>query len=284
MNQNTNRIIKKLSWVFYTLAFVSLVYFLLPFFNLTTENEATNTFFNRFETGIIILVFVIVGFGVIALIQQFFYQEFKQDQKTHDSSKDKILLKINMPNQLAGSIILFFAVIGFSSFMNIILFFPDIIFEEEIIEGFLIFEKILFGFFYLICHFLVIVFGLRLFRGMPPIFIATEKGFCYEPAGISTGWILWEDVLEVRESSVLKGGPYYGPKTESVLGIKLRNPEEYNLKTFSPMMKYLVESAQKLNDYQTEGVGDMLLNPVDFGIHYGKVREILLEYSKRNKK
>jgi hypothetical protein len=95
-------------------------------------------------------------------------------------------------------------IMGFSALVNTMLFVPEILFEKDQIARFTIFEKIIFGFFYLITHFLVIVFGQRLFKGMPPIFIATEKGFSYEPAGISTGWVLWEDVAEVkRKRSVL---------------------------------------------------------------------------------
>ncbi len=77
---------------------------------------------------------------------------------------------------------------------------------------------------------------------MPPIFIATEKGFCYEPTGISTGWILWEDIAEVAESTI-----------------------------YAPLLKYVVEFGQKFHNYQTEGVGDILLRPSDFGDQYEKV-------------
>jgi len=56
----------------------------------------------------------------------------------------------------------------------------------------------MFGIFYVIAHFLIIVSGLRLINGMPPAFIATERGFLYNPSGISSGWILWEDVEEAR--------------------------------------------------------------------------------------
>lgn len=128
---------------------------------------------------------------------------------------------------------------GFSALVNTMFFAPEILFEKDQIARFSIFEKILFGFFYLITHFLVIVFGQRLFKGMPPLFIATEKGFYYEPAGIGSGWILWEDIAEVSESEVLFGSG--------------------------------VNNGPKLHNYQTEGVSDILLRPSDFGNQYDEV-------------
>jgi hypothetical protein len=75
---------------------------------------------------------------------------------------------------------------------------------------------------------------------MPPLFIATEKGFYYEPAGIGSGWILWEDIAEVSAS-------------------------------YAPLLQQVVKFGQKFNNYQTEGAGDILLRPSDFGDQYEKV-------------
>jgi hypothetical protein len=176
---------------------------------------------------------------------------------------------------------LFIVALGISAFLNLLLFSPGTIFEKEQIEGFKLFEKILFGFFYTIAHFLVIVYGLRLLKGVPPVFIATEKGFCYEPAGIRSGWILWEDIQEARESTVLYGsGVNNGPTLMPVLGIKLINPEEYNAAAYAPLLQRVMKFGQKLHNYQTEGVGDVLLNPADFGSQYENVRELFKKKSK----
>ncbi|MFN3301394.1 MAG: hypothetical protein ACK41Z_14530, partial [Sediminibacterium sp.] len=175
------------------------------------------------------------------------------------------------PNHLGGHLILFLTIMGFSVLVNTMLFAPEILFEKDQIARFTIFEKIIFGFFYLITHFLVIVFGQRLFKGMPPLFIATEKGFYYEPAGIGSGWILWEDIAEVRESEVLFGsGVNNGPKLVPVIGIKLTNPEKYRA-AYAPLLQYAVNIGQKFHNYQTEGVGDILLRPSDFGNQYDEV-------------
>jgi hypothetical protein len=162
-------------------------------------------------------------------------------------------------------------IMGFSALVNTMLFVPEILFEKDQIARFTIFEKIIFGFFYLITHFLVIVFGQRLFKGMPPIFIATEKGFSYEPAGISTGWVLWEDITEVRESKVLFGsGVNNGPKLVPVIGIKLINPEQYSV-SYAPLLQQVIKIGQKFHNYQTEGVGDILIKPSDLGDQYENV-------------
>jgi len=64
-------------------------------------------------------------------------------------------------------------------------------------------------------------------------------GFSYKPAGIGSGWILWEDITEVRESEAPFGSG--------------------------------VNNAQKFHNYQTEGVGDILIKPSDLGNQYDEV-------------
>lgn len=282
MTNNQKNIIRKIQWILYPLAVLMAIEFFTKFFNydpLVAKDEI-NPVFEFIETGIMILVFAIVSIGVLALMQQYFTKELG---KTKDrvgkigtvdvsiAADAKQLLKIEAPTHIGGHLILFIAIMGFAAFVNIMLFAPEILFEKDQIERFTIFEKIIFGFFYLITHFLVIVFGQRLFKGMPPIFIATEKGFFYEPAGIGTGWILWDDITEVRESKVLFGsGVNNGPKLVPVIGIKLKNPEDYTA-NYAPLLQYVVKVGQKFHNYQTEGVGDILLRPSDLGDQYENV-------------
>ncbi|MDO8997106.1 MAG: hypothetical protein Q7U77_10810 [Sediminibacterium sp.] len=282
MTNNQQHIIKKLQWIIYPVVVLMVIEFFTKFYNYDPL-EATkkiNPVFEFIETGIMILVFAIVSIGVLALMQQFFTKELFKPQETLGSvdasaaANAKLLLKIDAPNHLGGHLILFLTIMGFSAFVNIMLFAPEILFEKDQIARFTIFEKIIFGFFYLITHFLVIVFGQRLFKGMPPIFIATEKGFSYEPAGISTGWVLWEDVAEVKESEVLYGsGVNNGPKLVPVIGIKLINPEQYHA-SYAPLLQYVVNIGQKFHNYQTEGVGDILIKPSDLGDQYENVLEL----------
>lgn len=247
MTNNQQNIIKKLQWILYPIVVLMIIDF---FIKLTNHdplevNEKSNEIFQWIDQGIVLVVFAIVSIGVLALMQQYFTKELLKTKETlgavdaSAAANAKLLLKIDAPNHLGGHLILFLTIMGFSVLVNTMLFAPEILFEKDQIARFTIFEKIIFGFFYLITHFLVIVFGQRLFKGMPPLFIATEKGFYYEPAGIGSGWILWEDIAEVRESEVLFGSG--------------------------------VNNGQKFHNYQTEGVGDILLRPSDFGDQYDEV-------------
>ncbi|MBT9483796.1 hypothetical protein [Sediminibacterium sp.] len=279
MTNNQQNIIRKLQWIIYPVVVLMIIDFIIKFSNHDPleVTEKSNPIFQWIDQGIVLVVFAIVSIGVLALMQQYFTKDLFKTKETlgaidvSAAANAKLLLKIDAPNHLGGHLILFLTIMGFSVLVNTMLFAPEIIFEKDQITRFTIFEKIIFGFFYLITHFLVIVFGQRLFKGMPPIFIATEKGFSYEPAGISTGWVLWEDITEVRESEVLFGsGVNNGPKLVPVIGIKLINPEQYRA-SYAPLLQYVVNIGQKFHNYQTEGVGDILIRPADLGDDYEKV-------------
>jgi hypothetical protein len=153
--------------------------------------------------------------------------------------------------------------------------------EEEKIKQFGNSEKIIFGFFYIFTNILVLVSGVRLTKGASSFFIATEKGFCYQPAGISTGWILWEDIVDFSETTTLYRNPAINsPTLITVLGIKLTNPQKYNAAIYAPIFKNLATITQKLNNYQTEGLGDIILNSSDFGKDYKKVVALFKEQTK----
>lgn len=279
MTNNQQHIIKKLQWVIYPVVVLMIIDFFIKFSNPDPleVNEKSNPIFQWIDQGIVLVVFALVSIGVLALMQQYFTKELFKPKETLGSvdasaaANAKLLLKIDAPNHLGGHLILFLTIMGFSALVNTMLFAPKILFNTDQINRFTIFEKIIFGFFYLITNYLVIVFGQRLFKGMPPVFVATEKGFYYEPAGISTGWILWEDVAEVKESEVLFGlGVNNGPKLVPVIGIKLINPEKYRA-SYAPLLQYVVNIGPNFHNYQTEGVGDVLIKPSDLGEDYEKV-------------
>lgn len=279
MTNNQQNIIRKLQWIIYPVVVLLIIDFFIKFSNHDPleVTEKSNPILQWIDQGIVLVVFAIVSIGVLALMQQYFTKELFKPKETLGpvdataAANAKLLLKIDAPKHIGGHLILFLAIMGFSVLVNTMLFAPEILFEKDQIARFTIFEKIIFGFFYLITHFLVIVFGQRLFKGMPPIFIATEKGFYYEPAGIGSGWILWEDIAEVRESEVLFGsGVNNGPKLVPIIGIKLTNPEKYRT-AYAPLLQYVVKVGQKFHNYQTEGVGDILLRPSDFGDQYDNV-------------
>ncbi len=285
MTNNQKKIIRTMKWIFYPAALFLFFDFVVKFLNRSpAEGFAANTeLFKKLDQFFVFAIFLICGIGVLALMQHFFSRGSKKSTKTNDAANAKLLLKIEAKSYLIVRIIFFQIVLAFAILLNLILFIPNFIFDQSQIESFSLLEKCLFGFFYIIAHFLLLVFGLRLINGMPPVFIATEKGFCYEPSGISSGWILWKDILEVRESQVLAGSnTWTGPRLDPVLGIKLTNPEEYNAAAFAPLLQYVVSFGQKLHNYQTEGVGDLLLIPSDFGNEYEKVKTLIKEMSQSN--
>jgi uncharacterized alpha/beta hydrolase family protein len=67
-----------------------------------------------------------------------------------------------------------------------------------------------------------------------------------------------------------------------VLGIKLIDPETYNAKAFVPLLRKLVNVGQKFNNYQTEGVGDILIRPEDLGTNYDQVKALFEQYASKN--
>lgn len=282
MTNNQQHIIKKLQWIIYPIIVIMVIEFFTKFYHYDPlgATEQSNPIIEFIETGLMVLVLGMVSIGVLALMQQYFTKELFKSKNALDemdavdksnASNAKQLMRIEAPKQVGVSLLLLVLAISFSVLLNIILFSPQSIFDLTQLNQFTILEKIFFGLFYLIAHFLVIVFGQRLFKGMPPLFIATEKGFYYEPAGIGSGWILWEDIAEVMETSILNGsGTTNGPVQMPVLGIKLKYPEQYSA-SYAPLLQQVVKFGQKFNNYQTEGVGDILLRPSDFGDDYEKV-------------
>jgi hypothetical protein len=277
MNENQKKILRILKLIFYFFAVILSAAFILKFFNIG-GSDYFNGILNALEWTqflILAIVVLVIGFVVLALIQTFFGKRSLTD---NSASQASVLIKINAPNATLKSFIALLVAIGFAVLLNYILLSPDAVFVQGQTLEFGIFEKVLFGLFYVIAHFLVIVFGTRLVKGSPPVFVATEKGFHYEPAGIGSGWILWKDVTEARESAVFYGSTTtQTPVLVPVFGIKLRNPELQSKNAYSPLLQKLSGVAQKLNNYQTEGVGDILIKPSDLGKDYEKVKALFEE-------
>ncbi|MFY7901040.1 MAG: hypothetical protein ACOVNY_12705 [Chitinophagaceae bacterium] len=217
-----------------------------------------------------LIPFVICGYVVYALIREFFRNK---PSNNSDAACAEKILKIKENKNLLRSLILFIAIICFAAFVNMLLFKPDIILDVRQLEDITFVEKLIFGFFYIVCHFLVIVFFRQLFSNSN-LFVATTKGFIYTPAGISTGWILWEEVVAVQETNILFGSSIAGPTTVPVLGLKLRNPEAY-IQQYNPALQQILTKANALNNFQTEGVRDLFLKPSDFGNDYQKVKDLI---------
>ncbi len=272
MNEHQQRLIKKLQWIlipaFILIAGISF----WPYLTSGSRAEADAAFrkFFLFTELLMIIPLLFCAFAAYALIREFFSKRKNTDT---NQALAEALIKIKAPYNKPGIAITLLVALGFAVLANLILISPETIFGPEQLNAFTITEKLFFGFFYVLCHFLLLAFGRQLFT-TTYVFIATDKGFQYTAAGISSGWVLWEDIEDIRESTVLSGNNIGGPATVPVLGIKLRSPEKYAA-NYNPALQKLISLAGKLNNFQTEGVGDLLLNPAHFGQRYEEVKALI---------
>ena len=269
MNDRQRAILKKMMWVCIFLIILFVFFFFWPKFTGGNQEEAASSahqFFN-WAKWLMLIPFLVGPFILFAFIWEFFKKQ-KIDE-TGAATAD-VLLTIQAPNRRINILFGLLITLSFTVILMILLFRPDIILEQHQLDGITSTEKLIFGFFSVLCMFLLIAGGRQLFTNQY-VFIATTKGFQYTPAGINIGWILWEEVDAVREASVLSGNGLIGAITTiPVLGIRLRNPDDY-AKKYNPALQKLVSMTGKFNNFQTEGVGDIVLKLADFGKRYKEV-------------
>ncbi|WP_407525689.1 hypothetical protein PDL71_04040 [Lacibacter sp. MH-610] len=277
MNEQQKRIVRKLQWITYPMAALLLIDFIFRFADAGYRNDKRiYSVFEIIDTVLWIAVLLIAIFVVAGLALQFFTQKSFQQQQEHVAAKAVVLMKIEKRNVKAVYLVLLLITLGFAVAANLLLFKPTIIWHEDDLKSITSVQLIAFGLFYSIVHFFLITIVVRLVKATPPLFTATEKGFWYEPAGISTGWILWEDVEEVRETGILSGRNRVASSVPA-LGIKLKYPHDYNAAQFTPLFRKFIEFAQRFHNMQTEGVGDLLINPSDLGDDYTAVKELIIK-------
>ena len=138
-----------------------------------------------------------------------------------------------------------------SFLINSILFQPDFITPDLDLTDISLGKKLIFGFFYLVAHFLLIVFFIRLLQHSS-FFIATEDGFFYEPAGVFVGFILWKDIAAIRENRLLAAqNSSFGPTTIPALVLSLKEPQKYN-RHYNFILRKIAELSSKFLRYQTQ--------------------------------
>lgn len=277
MTETQKKIFKNLRWFFFILMLGIIAVQFLPYFFPAFEPTAhkLKTFFGSLEHLIITLLFILFAFVVAGLIIHFIQTEKKRNAEK--PLPQDIILELKKPNEWIGKFILFFVISGFVGGMNFMLFKPDFLMEAEELKQIDTTAKLFFGLFYVIAHFLFVHFTLQLFRNHS-FFIATKDGFIYEPGHVSAGLVRWDNIAEIRETEVLYGNSNTnGPRMKPALGIKLKDPEAYN-QGYNPILKQLVAFGNRVNNYQTEGAGDILLDPSDFGKRYEEVKELLFKH------
>ena len=281
MNDNQKTLLRKLRRIIYPLILLTLVDvgIRLSKGSFEESDSSLSTFLFWVNALISLVVVLLVIFLLLSLIQHYFIKGPAKTDESHPAAQAAPLLKIIPSKQMFGNVLLLLVAISFATALNVLLFEPQRLLDSEQLERIANFEKILFGLFYLIAHFLLIVFGMRLLKGVPPVFIATELGFCYQPSGIGTGWILWSEVAAAKESSIIRASSSMGPIQEIVWGIRLRDAGKYQ-QQYAPLLQRYVQLAQPMSDFQTEGVGDILMSPSDFGKSYDSVKALFQKYAK----
>lgn len=277
LNENQKKLIRKLQWIIYPLFFVFIAVEILPEFIPSFKEKLgfVKTILGLIEKGIFLLLFLIFTWVLLGFI-------------LHELSKNRervnyknVILELKHKKSIVPFIVVL-AVLVFAIFMNYLLFEPSVIIEGNELTNISLMEKAIFTFFYVLVHFLLVVFTIRAIRN-PAYFILTNEGFFYEPSDVSVGFILWKDIATIKEDRLLANrGGFAGPTTIPALAISFKEPDKYN-KKYNFFLQKLVEIGTKLIKYQTGGVGDMVINPIDFGENYPKVKELMFEHFEKNK-
>lgn len=281
MNDNQKMLLRKLRRITYPIILLTLLDIGIRFTNDSPEESDSplSGFLFWVNTLITVAVLLLVIFLLFSLIQHYFLKGPAKPEVSHPAAQAELLLKIVPNNQKLGNFLLLLVAFGFAVVFNVLLIEPRRLIDSDQLERVTLFEKVLFGVFYLIAHFLLIVFGMRLLKEVPPVFIATELGFCYQPSGIGTGWILWSEIALAKESSIIRASNSMGPIEEIVWGIRLRDPERFQQQQFAPILQRYVQIGQPISQFQTEGAGDILMAPSDFGKSYDAVKALFLKYT-----
>lgn len=277
MNSRQTKIIRILQFVFYPIAAIMLIAFVLDFSRVWSGQgvEIIAAGERPVETDWVALgVAILFWIVFLALAIEFVARELFR-LRSRDAL-GRVILEIGR----VDSLVRFIPLVGVLPFVvgfNLFLLKPDIVSIDTTRVS--ITELLIFWLFYGIAHLLLVVFLLRAIRNRP-FFIVTDKGFLYEPGDISPGLIRWEDVSEIKEAELLSGqGTVSGPTTRPVLAVGLKDPDKYSAR-YTPLLGMLNRLLTKAVKYQTEGPGDVVLAAEDFGDRYGEVRNLLMEKAK----
>lgn len=278
-NSSQNKILKYLNYSFYVFAAIGIIFF-LSISGLIPTTIIDSIFQVLNALGSVIVV-IIIGFFSFMILG--FLIHFIQMQTVYGISNlevdGKIILDIRDKSK-TSSLVVFLVSAGFATLVNLILFKTDIIFDAVQIATFDFKDKLIFGFFYFLSHFLFIYFGFKMFKD-EPYFAISEKGFLYNPAGISYGMVLWDDVSSVKESTIMystfAGAHQVVPR--AVICVGLKNPEKY-LKRYNFVLRTLIRLINKFNRYQTENPSDLIIAKNVIAHDYEAIIALMNKYAK----
>ncbi len=93
--------------------------------------------------------------------------------------------------------------------------------------------------------FLVLNFTWRFIKA-PVIFRMDDQGIVYNPAGVSTGLICWDEIDDVNEANI-KVVRNDAPVFETVLAVKLKDPEAFR-KRYNIAIRPILQKGAKMYD------------------------------------
>lgn len=276
---NNQKIILKyrryFSYLFYVIVFICF----LTFFDVipTSVLESISKVWEYIG-----VVFTVIFIGFFSSIVLGFLIHFIKMQTYYGVSSlkvdGKIILNLVNKSGITGLIGLLL-VAGLTVLVNLIVFKNDIFFDPKEVT-FSFSEKLALGFFYVLAHFLLVVFTFRSLN-KESYFTISEKGFLYNPAGISFGMVLWKDVTSIRETVIMRSLGMYAPlRPQKVLTIGLANADEYNDR-YNIVLRSAIKLINKFNKYQTEGDADLIIDTQIFkDDEYELVLKLMKKYSK----
>ena len=108
------------------------------------------------------------------------------------------------------------------------------------------------------------IYFFKQFVKPPVIFRMDDQGIVYNPAGVSTGLIGWNEISDVNETNmkvVRNGAPVY----QTVLAVKVKEPQEFR-KKYNIGLRHLMKYGSAMYG------GDVMIESKVLGKHYDTVK------------
>jgi hypothetical protein len=122
----------------------------------------------------------------------------------------------------------------------------------------------------------ILFFVARILITQPYVLYMNEEGFSYNPGGVPSGFISWDNVEQIKAVKVkTTQGNLPGPVLETAIGIKLKNPELYKVYSNS-WLRPLLRLNKKMYDV------DLFIRISDLGEHKPKALELLQKFGNNN--
>lgn len=118
----------------------------------------------------------------------------------------------------------------------------------------------------------ILFFGLKIVIKRPDVILVNDKGFEYNPGGVSSGFVYWADVLEVKRVAVrATAGDAPGPVWETTLAVKMKDATAYR-GHFNPFLRGLMHLNEKMYD------ADIFIRISSLGKQAEAVERLMMKY------